>query len=401
MSSEHIQLSRLVLDIYDTAMDPALWPTVLDKISRFVGARGSFIFAIEGEGEERRVTAPYYSAAYQPRLVEDYLKLHNRQELADQDRFALHSKQTDGIELIGDEVLADSEAELLARPNAQLMMQYGLRYRAGALLNKDYISEDRFAMQFSSRHGPFSGPDREKTGLILPHVAKALNITRPTRQLHRNFRNVLGSLDLLKVGVCLIDDEATIVYRNSEFSRQVAEHRVFALNRENKLIVSNRYAAALAELMGDVFNHGRFGARPRKEAIVTVRDDHPCALCIELCPISSADELGDAHFSGYIVYSLDTSQPFDFDATFVAKAFRLTKAEHGVLALMGQGMTNSEIGEYRDTSVETVNTQVKSILAKTQSSNRTQLIRLATNMSLNFVNSGVTNTGDARAMHAH
>ena len=61
---------------------------------------------------------------------------------------------------------------------------------------------------------------------------------------------------------------------------------------------------------------------------------------------------------------------------------------------MAEGMTNREISDRREKSVETINTQTKSILAKTMSANRTQLIRLATNLSANFLSDPLTRMGD-------
>jgi DNA-binding CsgD family transcriptional regulator len=59
--------------------------------------------------------------------------------------------------------------------------------------------------------------------------------------------------------------------------------------------------------------------------------------------------------------------------------------EEAAYYVASEGLTNVQISERRSKSVETINSQVKSILDKTQTANRTQAIRLATNITSSFV----------------
>ena len=376
----------LILDIYDTSLDPRLWPTVLDQIAEFVGARGAFLFELEGEEPDRVIIAPYFSGKYQPEQVLGYLARHNRQELLDQDSLAFHSKRCDGIELVGENVLYESRAEYLDRPNVQEMLANGIHHRAGALLNKDFPRRDRFALQFSRRDGPLSDAHRRRAALVLPHVAKALSIARPTLQLENRFNSIVGCLDMLQIGICILSRTGTVVLTNSEFDRQVQDYPVYSITAERKLELNDRdLGRQLAAFRSDVSRHGRRGARPHKEAIITHNDVDARALCLEICPLTSNDHLDEPRLDGHIVYSLDSAMAVSIDAGLVAGAFGLTHAEQQVLDLLSEGLTNAEISERRKKSIETVNSQVKSILAKTNSANRTQLLRLVTGISANYV----------------
>ena len=261
----------------------------------------------------------------------------------------------------------------------------GIYHRAGALLNKYYIRHGRFALQFSRQDGPLSDENRRKAALLLPHVAKALSISRPTLQLERQYNNILGSLDLLQIGVCVLSKSGTVVFTNSEFNRQVETYSVFRLTADRKLELNDsNLRSELTAMRSDMSCHGRCGARPHKEAIITDHDVNARALCIELCPLSSVDELND-QVEGHIIYSLDSAMAVEIDAGMVARAFKLTHAEQEVLDYLSRGLTNAEISDRREKSIETVNSQVKSILAKTNSANRTQLLRLVTSISTNYV----------------
>jgi hypothetical protein len=103
-----VELNDLILAIYDTMINSNGWAAVLERVSRYIGARGAFIFELEGVGNQRYIRAPYYSENYNPELVSSYLASHNDQELLDQDTFARLSRPTDQIQLISEEVLAES-----------------------------------------------------------------------------------------------------------------------------------------------------------------------------------------------------------------------------------------------------------------------------------------------------
>lgn len=254
------------------------------------------------------------------------------------------------------------------------------------MLNKDLVDRDRFALQFSQRAGPISKQHIERALVLAPHIAKARNISRPTKQLSDNFRTVANCIDMLVVGVCILDEQGRIVHFNQEFQRQLDSYPVFLKDRAGRLIMqATGPGEALGKLRGSLSNHGRFGARPRKEAITIIIDDKQHTLCIEVAPLTTADEFGEPKLNGHIVYSMDAGKFYEIDSQMLASIFSLTQAEASVLEMLAEGLTNAQVSERRLKSVETINSQVKSIFEKTQSSNRTQLIRLATNISSSFI----------------
>lgn len=388
------ELNDLILDVYDTTVAPQKWPETLEKVAHFLGARGAFLFELDRGGEDCWIRATHFSKSYDADLVNEYLATHNDQEVIDQEIFLKLSRSADDIELIPDEVLAGSEAELLARPNVQKMLQYKIRYRAGALLNKDLVDRDRFALQFSEKDGPLNSERMRRASLILPHIAKSLDVSRPTKQLADTFQSVANSLDHLLVGVCILDREGRIVHLNQEFQRQIAAYPIYKKDLSGRLILtSSQGDKALSRLRESLDNHGRFGARPRKEAVTLLLNGKPHTLCIEAAPLTDADEFGESKLHGHIVYSMDTGKFYSIDPAIMKTLFMLTAAEAEILALLAEGLTNSQISEQRGKSVETINTQVKSILGKTQSGNRTQLIRLAANISSSFISCSHSSAG--------
>ena len=88
---------------------------------------------------------------------------------------------------------------------------------------------------------------------------------------------------------------------------------------------------------------------------------------------------------GYVVYSTDTSLPFRCNIDSIQTVFGLTDTELAIVEAIGEGLSNPEIAERRGRSVETVNTQVKSVLSKSNCHTRTQLVRMMMRFGTNFL----------------
>jgi DNA-binding CsgD family transcriptional regulator len=390
-------INAIILSIYDAALEPARWPAILDRIAELADARGAFIFDIDTSHDAKpRVCATYHTTNYESSLIEAYLRAHNEQELKDQATFAASSREGDNVELVPDTVLAPSREEMMQRANAQTMASYGIHYRAGALLNKDHYYSDRFAVQFSKRAGPATGERLHLLHTFMPHIAKALNIGRHTSRLFNVRRAMLDVLDLLRIGICIVTSAGEVVMTNREFDRQLDEVGAFRVDHTKRLVASNETVRKqLATLYASASNHGKFGARPRKEAILHPLEEEGMGLCIEVSPLFMPEMLGDRGFKGFALFSLDASQSYNIDTSFLAQAFSLTRSEEAILSMLAEGLTNAQISERRDRSLETVSSQVKTLLAKTMSHNRTQLIRLATEFNPRiFIDPNIPLSGD-------
>lgn len=377
---------QVILEIYDTVLDAARWPGVLDRIARAVGARGCIIFELDdSDPRARLLRAPHFSAAYDPALVNGYIRRFADEEFADQEIIARHSARGDRIGLVGDDVLAPGHDTLALRPNALAMAEHGVHYRAGAVLNKDDLSRDRFSVQFSRRHGPLTGAERGVLDMILPHVAKALHLGRPLQQLNAAYTGLAEAMDRLRIGVCLMRADRQIICENTEFARQRDTAGVFFRDATGRL---DMRAAPdrqwLRAMTGDARDHGRCGARPRKEALGG-RQASCGQLAVEISPLTSADAFGERRLDGYALYSLDTGRELPLDLDLLAKVLTLTESETRLVGLMAEGLTNRQISDRRNRSVETINSQVKSLLAKADCANRTQLIRMASSIGASFV----------------
>ncbi|WP_298854880.1 helix-turn-helix transcriptional regulator [uncultured Ruegeria sp.] len=372
----------LVLKIYNAAQEPHLWPDVLDLIKERVNARGSIVFEWQLGPEGRSLSAPFFTSGYNRDDVEAYITRFSGRESADQDLFERQSLRIDGIELVSDGDLFDNEADYVTQPHVAEMLKFGIRYRYGCLLDKDNPFRGRFAIQRSRRQGPFSAEDLDTLGLLLPHVAKAQDLSHQLAKTRSSKDTLLAVLERLNVGIAIVDSKARLVEKNAVFAQHCAESPALRQQSDGRIAFQDRDAhRTFSHLLADALNHGFFGARPRKEAILPASLDQGRRLCIDMIPLATIADLGTRPLDGALLVTRDTKQPIHIDIELARQVFDLTVAEADVLCLVCEGLSNTEIANSRSRSPETVKSQVKSILNKSRARNRTELVRMLCSFS--------------------
>lgn len=370
---------ELILSVYDTVTNPSLWPSVLDQFIHDIDARGSIIFSWEHSHGNRTLVAPAYSSSYDSDVMAMYLKRYPHYEINAQNFIQHYTKPEDALDIIDDSVVVDSPFSELNRRHTKILQKFGINGRAGGVLNKDNRWLSLLTVQLSVSSTSFSMAQRAQMAHVLPHFAKALDLGYPMRQLHHKYTTVLGAMDKLSIGICIVDQQGRIVVRNTEFERQQSQFPLLGTSHGNRLDVRDDTARAqLKTLMASPANHGRWGGRPRKEALNAASGGR---LCVEVLPLERSEEFGNRPLKGFLICSTDTSLPVQYDTAALKQAFNLTDAETVLADFVALGMTNPEIAERRERSVATVNSQIKTILSKTRCANRTQFVRMLSRFS--------------------
>ncbi len=376
----------LIARIYDTALDPSVWPNVMLRLAHKLGAAGSFIFELRQDAEFPQISSRIFSANYDPKVVSWYMKAFNAQEIIDQGRFADLSRKSNDIDLISDVSLRPKLAELLNQPNTAFMMTHGLKHRAGALLNKDLINVDRFALQFSVDHGPIRPEQIQKANLFLPHLAKVIGLSRPLEEqmLAKGiFEEILRSV---QQGVAVISPRGTILYANTEFERCLSSYNIFRKHQSGSLQMvestkTESQARHFLDLIANESSHGHFGARARREAIVIELEKPGTALFIEICPVEASGKTGRLGHGCRLITVIDTSRDVNFNIDRLKTFYQLSSTESDILELVAKGHTNSEISAIRHRSPETIKSQLKTLMRKTNSQSRTDLVHMVHHLS--------------------
>ncbi len=380
-------MQDLISRVYDCALQPELWPDILQDIARRSGAFGAMVFDCERRDSAPSVVLRYSSSIYDPELVGWYVQTFNAHEIADQARFAQLSTAGDEVNLIRCDDLYASRAELESKENMQAMMNFGVHHRAGALLSKDTDAMDRFALQFSKEQGAITEPARQQVLTLLPHVAKSLSIGRSFRMQAVEKAMFLQSLEAMPLGVAILRAGGDLIYANSYFHDLASDFGLVTPHRPN-LVKLSALPPGMHALLAQVSNHGQFGARPLREAGFMPTAKEGQGLFIEACPITRHAGMEQFGADTFLMSVLDSSRANSVDPEVIRRFMPLSNSEVSILDMVLRGLTNGEIAEARGRSLETVNSQMKALIRKSGTRNRTELVRIAVGLTLSSLKAG-------------
>lgn len=376
----------LIARIYDTALDPAIWPELMLRIAHKLGARGAFIFELRLDQERPQIASRIFSSNYIPEIVRSYLIEFNDLEIADQGRFAELSRADNAVDLVSDIHLKNSLADLLAQPNTAFMMKHGLKHRAGALLNKDLVNVDRFALQYSLDHGPITEAERRKAAVFLPHIAKVIGLARPLEEqlLAKGiFEDMLRDANQ---GIAVLGPRGTVLYANVEFERVLSAYPVFRKAQNGVLEILEKgwggeTAGRFRSMIESGDAHGQYGARARKEALIVDLPSARGSLFIEICPVEESRQTGRLGAGCRLLTVIDTSRPVRHEISRLKTFYKLSPSECEILELIARGHTNAEMSDLRGRSPDTIKSQMKALMRKTNSETRTDLVHMIYSLS--------------------
>ncbi|MFY0733733.1 helix-turn-helix transcriptional regulator [Aurantimonas sp. NFXS3] len=372
----------IIREIYDSVVKPGLWPNILERVADSIGARGAFMLDIHTVSSERRVVPKHFTSNYDADAVGQYFRDHNQRELADQDVLTSIVGRGDDIDLVPDTVLQRQEGSM---NDVWRTIDRRLDWRAAAILTKDCHDRGRLAFQFTGDANRTKEWHLRRAAIFLPHIAKAMDLGRSISEAQQEKRQLSETLESLLVGVAIMDARGRMTFCNTEFRRHLDAAGSIRLDRHGGLLISfGSEVARIDHLYGSLGSHGRFGGRPRKEAVI-LNATGAQHLIVEVMPLCSAPQLDHSDSGGHIIYSIDMTRAFAIDRARMTRLFGLTPAEADVMAHLAEGLTSEQIADRRDTSVMTARTQLKSIYSKLGVSGRIQAVRVAANSSNAFI----------------
>ena len=358
--------SQMIGSIYDCALDPGLWPGMLLPLSEALGFRSSFLALQEMPSG---------------RLLLDVSTGISAEDLVRQRGYGADVlDQWGGIE------------RMLSLPLETPLVLSQINPRAGecrysrewahplGFFDALAIGFTRDAHSLSSlglgRHrddGPIGAAEVDLTALFIPHLKRALAISRllDARAVER--ATFAAALDALSVAVLLVTPDLRLLHANRAGEATLRAGAPLGL-RHGRLTAQNGLGAALAAALAvPVGGIGRRGL-----GIPARRADGE-ELVLHVLPLGETNPLAGATAAIFVAPAVTPRPP---PLAAVAALFDLTPAETGVLDLVGAGRTNTEIAAALGIAVSTVRTHLLRLFEKTGTHRQADLAALLASFSL-------------------
>lgn len=361
-----MEVSSVIGDIYDASSNGGDWSGVGRKLFQFLGADAGTLRLKSAGGRLVNVLQP--AVPGKDHYTDHYLHIDPIRPAVS--RVVCTSDWLSAIvccdDLIPSETYHRSEFyQDFARPNGQHhMLLAAVGDRDGTVIG---FFRDR--LKFG---------DKERTSLasVLPHVQRALQLRQRLHDAELSARIGYAAFEALPGSAVIVDAELNVLFANSAAQRHFLGRGLpismaLAGRRTRHLTISNRdKAARLRSLVEDAARGGSGGAM--RIELDTGPDDRIDQLAILVSP-QPPQFSGQEGSAGWplpvLVLISELSRPSAPKPWLLSELFGVSIAEGAVaLALLG-GQTAECVARERNVSLETVRSQIRTVLRKTDAAN--------------------------------
>jgi DNA-binding CsgD family transcriptional regulator len=357
-------LSLLEL-IYSAVSRPELWPVVLEEIAELIAGESTCLFA--SFPQTTVLSLARMDTAAWDAFSNYYASINVWKERGD-------ALVPDGAVRYSDRVITDRELEQTEFYNDYLVKN-DMQYCAGLKIPLGNLPAAFISSQRPRSKGPFLNREGLVFETLLPHLQRALTLYLQFSQMQASVLGLESALDAF-------------------------EHAVFGLDRQGRVVLSNRHAEALARSGACIrVTNGRLTAtdpaqNTRFESLLSeaidagngislssggamLLHDHSVAnsLRVTVTPLRVASPGSAVQLAVLVFLSDPAVRPQSRTAT-LRSLYGLTPVETRVAELLLEGLDVRAVSEALGMTLETTRFRVKQILAKTGAGRQSELIRL-------------------------
>jgi len=356
--------------LYELPTDSHAWPARLDEFTALIGGKAAALLVQDPLREW--MSLQLFSSLYDAQMMAEYNTHWVRYEQHGYDQLVASHRRgfVSDREACG---LTSDEVYGLHPPARWFRERYGVGYRYASTLNTSGAWTDLLAVNFGVERDQMTAQEKTFGELFLPHFAKVIELQRTFMLLESRYHAALEALDRLDLGVLITTGEGTLVLANRIGQEMLAERDALRTGPRGGVAGGTELASSIAAVVATAESHGDTA---EKILSITRRSGRP-PLLATISPFRESRAGLGPSLRGAIVFLIDPANPRSITTRGMEMLFDLTDAESKVLDLLVSGSSTEEIAQKRLVSLNTVRSQIKSLLEKTRSSQRADLVRLA------------------------
>jgi DNA-binding CsgD family transcriptional regulator len=367
------QLLSLIGDIYDAALNPALWPGVIEEIARYVGGSGA---AMSSRDSLSKTSSVYCDYGVTDRYRRLYFDKYFRFDPLDKVYLCLE---------VGE---VSSNSNIIPHPEFIQTRFYkewakpqGFVDNVLTVLEKSATSFATFTVFRHERDGLADDGARERMRHIVPHLRRAVHIGRVIDLKTAEADTFADSLDGLSAGMFLVDSCGHILHANASGQAMLAEASPLRL-AAGKLAAND---ADAEQALRDVFlaaESGDAGVGIKGIAVPLIDRDGERHVAHVLPLTSGARRRAGATYAAIaaiFVHKAMAETPSPPEV--IAKTYRLTPTELRILLAIVEIGGARDVADALGIAESTVRTHLGRIYEKTGARRHTDLAKLLAGFS--------------------
>ena len=377
-SIDTAEFSELIGIIYDTALDPKVWPYALEQCTRFVGADTGFLISEDAIAEK---SFAHYQSREIPGFLESYYSLYvhlnpilvpTLVEAKVGDVFSTSSFMT-------------NQEFLESRFYKEWSGPHGFIDTIGVVLDKTARSFTVLSMLRSIDQG-FAGDDvREKARLLVPHARRSLAIGRQVDLSRFEASSLADVFDSLTTAVIMVDENLQIHFSNESAGALLEQGRLLRSVEGALVATAGQTMVALREaIAASARGNAAVGALNLSIALGGPNTGDP--QIAHILPLTSGKRrnAGLGYNSVAAIFVKPVLPEVTTPLQALGNMYGLTSRELSVmLAIVNTGGV-PKVAEMLGLSQETVKSNLKRVFAKTSSSRQADLAKIVAGVANPF-----------------
>jgi DNA-binding CsgD family transcriptional regulator len=363
------ELSAVIGNIYDAALDPALWPAAFDKVCDYTG---SSQFSLFTQDVLRKTASVYFASGLDRQYEQLYREKYARINPIFPTVIFFDLEEAHWVP----DVLPRDEF-CRTRFFREFVGPQG--FMDGLFANVDKSSTDCTLVSLMRRmtDGLVDDKLRQKFALVVPHVRRALLIGKVIEQHKVEAAALADTLDRLAAAMFLVGSTGRVIHANASGHAMLAEANVLHAPNGNLRSFDPRTDQALLDIFGAADNGDAAVGRKGIALPLTPRDNDGRYLAHVLPLTAGARRRAGATYTAVAAMfvrkaALDTTSLFEI----IAKQFRLTQAELRVLFSIIEVGAPADVAEVLGVGESTVRTHLHRVFEKTATSRQAELVKL-------------------------
>jgi DNA-binding CsgD family transcriptional regulator len=365
-------LTEVVGDIYDAALNPALWTAVVARIVELVGGQAG---GLALKDTMRKDVNVYYDVGFDPHYIQVYLETYSKFDpLATAPLF-------DAGQVAGVPDLMPLDDYLKGRFYQEWARPQGWLDSANAIIETSGSGGTILRIVTSKTRGLVDGEMRRRLALVVPHVRRAALIGNSLDLKDAEAAILTEALDGLSAGLFLVDARGRVVHANK------AARDILAMDDILHLIGSQLVTgdARVNQALRDIFTvagkgDAALGVKGIALPLTAHNGDHYVA---HVLPLSSGERrrAGMVYKAAAAVFVRKTALETQSASGAIARTFKLTPTELQVLLAVVEVGGAPEVAETLGVAESTVKTHLKRLYHKTGANRQADLVKLVAGFS--------------------
>lgn len=347
-------VSDLIGAVYDAALEPALWPEVLERMAGVIRSKSASIQMIDPSDQGKLIYSVDYGS--DPKWVE---LLHTTYAALCPIGPILLFAEVDEPSTMFDFI--DEDEFLETRFYKEWCHPQDVYHFGGTLLSKTPMNVTSLSFIRGRAAPRFNSDEYELMGLLSPHVRRATVISGLLKHQAVELAGLSEVMNQLSTAILIVDAKGRLLETNPAAEALLAREGA-------KLLSDGRLALASGAADGGTLERAISQCNGRAELVPLEDPSRASRLTAAVMPI-------DAGRTRFAVLVHTPAPLLPAMGRPLAKAFGFTPREVAVLMLLLEGKTIGDIAAILGVSLATVRTHVGRLLEKTGTERQADLVR--------------------------